>query len=95
MQGLHTVWLREHNRVCGVISSSKAYKKLDDEAKFDLTRRVVEAKMQQIVATEWLPLLGITVADIQNAKPDTDKIDVSAEFFTVFRFGAPLSKLVT
>ena len=52
----------------------------------------MEAKLQQITMTEFLPALGITKSDLQNApsQPQSSKF-VSVEFATAaFRFGHDL-----
>ena len=54
--------------------------------------QVVEAKLQQITMTEFLPALGITEADLKSApsQPHSSEF-VSVEFATaVFRFGHDL-----
>lgn len=54
--------------------------------------QVVIAKMQDITVREWLPLLGISEADLRSAAPLSDKVHnsaaISVEFSTAaYRFG--------
>ena len=52
---LHTVWMREHNRVAGELA--KAQPEWDDETLYQEARRVVVAQMQHITYNEWLPII--------------------------------------
>lgn len=55
LASMHTLFLREHNR----IAQELAFLDDDDEI-FELTRRIVGAEMQNIVYNEYLPaLLGV------------------------------------
>ena len=43
LQGMHTVWLREHNRLCDAIMADSQYSDLSDDQKFELARKVHSA----------------------------------------------------
>ena len=59
LTSMHTIWLREHNRVA--ISLSKLSSgSWDDETLYQEARKIVTAEYQHIIYNEWLPIiLGI------------------------------------
>lgn len=63
LSAMHTVWVREHNRVADRISSDNP--DLSDEEVYQLARRFVTAELQSITYNEFLPaILG------RNALPE-------------------------
>ena len=86
----HVVWLREHNRLCSVVENDSELRKRSVDAKFELVRNVVIAKFQQVMITEFLPALGITLGDLEDAKPMFDGNGVSMEFSIAYRLGHDL-----
>eukprot|EP00892_Ulva_mutabilis_P004032 jgi/Ulvmu1/1/UM001_0001.1 len=86
----HTVWVREHNRICEVVNEDPSSANMSEDAKFDLVRNVVIAKFQQVVLTEFLPALGITQADLSSASRLINTPDVSVEFSIAYRLGHDL-----
>eukprot|EP00892_Ulva_mutabilis_P006084 jgi/Ulvmu1/3848/UM018_0064.1 len=86
----HTVWLREHNRLCDVINADKKNRRKSSSQKFDIVKRIVTAKFQQVVLEEFLPALGITQKDLEDAKAITTGRGVSAEFSIAYRLGHDL-----
>lgn len=51
---LHTLLLREHNRVADILSSLNPL--WSDEKLYQETRKIVIAEIQHITYQEWLPL---------------------------------------
>lgn len=85
---MHTLWLREHNRLAEAIS--QRYQDASDEDVFQLARKIVGAEIQAITYTEWLPaLLGPMAPDMASTEfNETVDPSVLNEFSSVvFRFG--------
>ncbi|KAJ9596468.1 hypothetical protein L9F63_012507, partial [Diploptera punctata] len=66
--GVHTLWLREHNRLAGQLQQLNPH--WGDETLFQETRRVVAAQIQHITYTEFLPVvLGQDTVDRYGLQP--------------------------
>ena len=86
----HTVWVREHNRICESLNADSASDGMSEDAKFDMVRDVIIAKFQQVVLTEFLPALGITQQDLESAQPLVTGPEISVEFSIAYRLGHDL-----
>jgi len=65
---MHTLWLREHNRLVSQLQLLNSH--WDDEKLFQEARRIVMAEMQHITYNEWLPIiLGMKYVDDFDMKP--------------------------
>lgn len=98
---LHTVWLREHNRIARVFKHLNQH--WDDERIFQHTRRIMVAIYQHITYKHWLPvILGKEITRLYDCVSHSDndyfygyeqKVNphISNEFATAaFRFGHSL-----
>jgi peroxidase len=87
---MHTLLVREHNRLCKVIK--KHYEYASDEEIYQLARKIVGAEMQIITYAEYLPaLLGEKLAPkLEHYKGYNPSVDprISNEFSTIiYRYG--------
>ena len=86
----HTVWVREHNRLCEEVNMDPSHDDMSEDAKFNLVRNVVIAKFQQVVLTEFLPALGITQKNLEDAEGMVKGPGISVEFSIAYRLGHDL-----
>jgi peroxidase len=69
LTSMHTLWMREHNRVAKEMAADNP--SLSDEELFQESRRLVAAQLQNIVYDEWLPkILGSNLIDQYGLKVD-------------------------
>eukprot|EP00178_Gracilaria_changii_P007928 TRINITY_DN24622_c0_g1_i1.p1 TRINITY_DN24622_c0_g1~~TRINITY_DN24622_c0_g1_i1.p1 ORF type:complete len:636 (+),score=83.21 TRINITY_DN24622_c0_g1_i1:175-2082(+) len=84
---MHTIFIREHNTICGRLENS--FPDMDAESMYEIARAVNIAQYQKIVYNEWLPaILGPDpLPEYTHYKPDVDPT-ISLEFTTAgFRLG--------
>ena len=82
---LHTLMLREHNRI--VDAMSVADPGMTDEEKYQIAKKIVGAEMQAITYNDYLPALGVHVDTSGGYDPNVDP-RISVEFSQgVFRMG--------
>lgn len=88
----HTLWSREHNRICDELLQQPRYQNMDDQTLFNHARTLTRAKWQKIVWNEFLPTV-IGLQEYENLgeyKGYNSSIHVGIfnEFGTAaFRFG--------
>ena len=94
LASLHTLFLREHNRLAFQISQANS--RLTDEEVYQRARKINGAQMQNIVYNEFLPVvLGSAVQEEQldiipgrtNFRPNVDPSITNAFATAAFRFG--------
>ncbi len=85
---LHTLFVREHNRLCDSLKQAKPT--LSDEELFQQARKFIGAYIQSITYNEWLPQLGVILSDYQGYNGSINA-GISNMFSAVaFRFGHSL-----
>ncbi len=87
LASLHTLWMREHNRLCDEMPAAWT-----EDQKFWKARQVVIGKMQHITYEEWLPALFGSQAYLLNSVPLRGTgIRMAMEFsVTAYRIGHSL-----
>ena len=78
---LHTLFVREHNRICDELKAQNAA--LDDEQLFQLVRKKIGAYIQNITYNEWLPAMGVRLPEYRGYRAD-----ISAQISNVFSTAA-------
>lgn len=82
---LHTLFVREHNRLCDEIFANNPV--LDDETIYQMARAQVAALIQSITYNEFLPALGVTLPSY-SGYDNTIQPDLINSFSTAaFRLG--------
>ncbi|XP_077991222.1 peroxidasin homolog [Glandiceps talaboti] len=87
---MHTLWLREHNRVATELLNLNPH--WDDDTIYHEARKIVGAQLQHITYIHWLPKIlgprGLDIMDKYNGyDPNTDGSIINAFAAAAFRFG--------
>ncbi len=97
LQSMHTLWMKEHNRLARALKAENP--SLGDEELYQEAKRYLTAEWQQVVMAEFLPVvLGPALVRKMGLSTDGPSIyreavrpDISTEFATAaFRFGHSL-----
>jgi hypothetical protein len=91
LTSLHTLFVREHNRVAKIIDTTHNNLPTDpierDEEIYQRTRKIVNAQIQSITYNEFLPALGVTLDPYKGYNSNVNA-SISNEFATLgFRMG--------
>jgi len=82
---LHTLFMREHNRLCDQLAETNP--RWEDERLYNEARRIVIALEENITFNEWLPAIGVHLDEYTGYKPDV-KAQIMNLFSTAsFRYG--------
>jgi len=88
LASLHTVWMREHNRLADSLALD--HQDWTDEQLFEAARRLIRAQLQHVVYEEWLPVLGVEIAGYSGYDASVHP-GIGNEFAAAgFRFGHSL-----
>ncbi|WP_425395885.1 peroxidase family protein [Aeoliella sp.] len=87
LTAMHTIWVREHNRLADAIA--EADPALSDEDVYQQARAIVTAEIQAITYNEWLPaLLGVDAIESYRGYDSTVNTSIANVFSTAaYRFG--------
>ena len=90
---MHTLWMREHNRIAEELLHMNPH--LDEDVIFEEARKIVGAEMQHITYTHWLPKIigqtGMEIIGIYEGYNRNTDASILNEFATAaFRFGHTL-----
>lgn len=88
LAAMHTVWVREHNRLCD--SLVVVHPDWSDERLYQHARRLVSGMIQAIVYEEWLPTMGIELPPYEGYRTDVDPSISNVFSAAAFRFGHTL-----
>lgn len=82
---LHTLFLREHNRICDEIL--QANPTWTDEQIFQRARKILGALLQAVTYEEFLPAIGVTLSTYEGYDPTIDPGIMNSFSGAAFRFG--------
>ena len=85
---MHTLFVREHNRLCDQFKSENI--SLTDEELYQRARRHVSAHLQNIVFNEWLPSMGVNLPIYSGYQPELEPGIFSVFTSAAFRLGHTL-----
>jgi len=85
LMAFHTLWMREHNRLCEEFAA--AHPEWDDQELFDRSRKMVGAYMQAITYQEFLPAIGIELSPYTGYKNYVNPAIFNVFSAAAYRFG--------
>jgi len=88
LTSFHTLFVREHNRICDELKQNDA--SLSDEDLYQKARKIVGGIIQNIVYQEWLPAQGVTLPEYTGYNPDMDPSIFNVFSAAAFRLGHTL-----
>lgn len=88
LSGLHTLFVREHNRMCDELA--KQHPDWTDERLYQHARKYVGGFVQAITYREWLPQLGVAVPTYTGYKPNVNATLANEFTAAAFRLGHTL-----
>lgn len=85
LTSIHTLFVREHNRLCEELASK--YPSWTDEQYYQHARKLVGAQIQQVVYGEWLPAMGMEVPEYEIYDPFTNPGIMNVFSAAAYRYG--------
>lgn len=89
LTSIHTIFVREHNRICDILVQNDPTLQGRDDVIFQKARRIVNAIIQKITYEEFLPaIFGSNMFEAYSKYDSTIDAGVTTEFSTIgFRLG--------
>ncbi|MCB0685678.1 MAG: hypothetical protein KDC53_04110 [Saprospiraceae bacterium] len=88
LTAMHTLFVREHNRLCDEIKGKQPG--ATDEQIYQKARKMLGGFIQNIVYSEWLPNMGVILEDYSGYRPDINPSISNVFSAAAFRFGHTL-----
>lgn len=88
LAAVHTLFVREHNRLCDELAI--AHPDWDDETLYQRARKLVGAYIQAITYNEWLPTMGVNLPSYQGYDPSFNPDITNVFSAAAFRLGHTL-----
>ncbi|MEL7119876.1 MAG: peroxidase family protein [Bacteroidota bacterium] len=88
LASFHTLFVREHNRLCDELV--QLHPDWNDEQLYQHARKLVGAFIQSIVYNEWLPVMGVQLDEYQGYNPDVNPQLFNEFTAAAFRLGHTL-----
>ncbi len=82
---MHTLFVREHNRICVQLAVENP--SWSDEALYQYARKLVSALIQHITYEEWLPTMGIDLEDYTGYDPTVNPAIMNVFAAAAYRWG--------
>ncbi len=84
----HTLFVREHNRLCDELATE--HPDWSDEQLYQHARKLVGGTLQSIVFNEWLPTMGVKLPPYQGYRPEVNPQLANVFTAAAFRLGHTL-----
>jgi len=88
LTSMHTLFMREHNRLCDELKLE--YPNAGDEQLFQKARTMIGGMLQSITYNEWLPAMGVDMDNYSGYRPEVDPRVSNVFSAAAFRFGHTL-----
>ncbi len=88
LTAMHTLFVREHNRLCDELKLR--YPNAGDEQLYQRARKMVGGMIQAITYNEWLPSMGVAMDDYTGYRKDVNANVTNVFSGAAFRFGHTL-----
>ncbi len=85
LNSLHTLFVREHNRLCDELAV--AHPDWNDEQLFQHARKIVGGLIEAIAYEQWLPSMGIVLPPYDGYHPEVDPAIYNSFSAATFRYG--------